>query len=407
MNLSARRACRLCLVSALGLVHLLAQSPTGEPVFDGTRALQHVSALATPGKRPAASDRSAQAAAYIKAQFEACGLTVTEHRFPMLAFDEKQTRLSAAGAAPWDIPASAFLYSPSGHLTAEVVAVPEPGLAGDFGRVDLKGKIALVKRGGIWLREKALAAARAGASAVLIYNTSPLPFLGTLRGSVPIPALALSGQDGAALLEALGKGPLTLRLDSETTIETRSGVNLIATRPGSSEKTFVFGAHYDSVTNSSGANDNASGTAVLLELARVLAKSPRPETFQFMAFDGEEEGLLGSSAYVNQLTRSQRKAIQAMVNFDELGAGDSPYAVDGEANLVQKAIQAAKRLNKEARQEDSGSGSDHASFADAGIPVLFIYREDALFHTPKDTVDRVKPEWLEAAGRIALEVMAP
>ena len=396
-----RLAHRACLGALLGLIPLLAQ-----PAFDGTKALQHVTALAEPGKRPAASERAVQAAAYIKAQFEACGLTVAEHRFPMLAFDEKATRLETVGSAV-NLPASALLYSPSGHLTAQVVAVPEPGLAADFERVDLKGRIALVKRGGIWLREKALAAARASASAVLIYNLESAPFLGTLRGPVPIPALALSGQTGAELLALIAKGPLTLRLDSETVIEPRTGVNLVATRPGASPRTLVFGAHYDSVTNSSGANDNASGTAVLLELARVLAKDPRHETLQFIAFDGEEEGLLGSTAYVEALPRAQRKAIQAMINFDELGAGDSPYAFDGDAQLVRKATQAAQRLGRQAMREDSGNGSDHAPFREADVPILFIYRADNLFHTPQDTPDRVKPEWLEAAGRIALEVIAP
>lgn len=396
-----RLARQACLGPFLGLLPLFAQ-----PAFDGAKALQHVAALAGPGKRPAASERSAQAAAYLKSQFEACGLTVSEHRFPMLAFDEKATRLEALGS-PMDLPASALLYSPSGHLAAEVVAVPEPGLAADFSRMDLKGKIALVKRGGIWLREKALAAAQAGASAVLIYNLEPGPFLGTLRSSVPIPALALSGQTGAELLARLAKGPLTLRLDSDTVIEPRMGTNLIATRPGTSPQTLLFGAHYDSVTNSSGANDNASGTAVLLELARVLAKDPRPETLWFIAFDGEEEGLLGSSAYVADLPRAQRKAILAMINLDELGAGDGPYAFDGDARLVRKATQAAQRLGRQAIKEDSGNGSDHAPFRDADVPVLFIYRADGLFHTPQDTPDRVKPEWLEAAGRIALEVVAP
>lgn len=394
------------LAHRAGLGFILCLAPLLAQTFDGTEAMKHVVALAGPGKRPAASERAVQAAGYIKERFEACGLTVTEHRFPMLAFDEKTTRLEVAGS-PAGVPTSALLYSPSGHLAAEVVAVPEPGLAADFGRVDLKGRIALVKRGGVWLREKVLAAARAGASAVLIYNLEPGPFLGTLRGSVPIPALALSGQTGAELMERLAKGPVTLRLDSDTVIEQRTGTNLIATRPGTSPKTFVFGAHYDSVTNSPGANDNASGTAVLLELARVMAKDPRPETLQFIAFDGEEEGLLGSAAYVDELPRTQRKAIQAMINFDELGAGDNPYAFDGDAKLVRKTTQAAQRLGKQAQREDSGNGSDHAPFRDAGVPVLFIYRADSLFHTPQDTPDRVKPEWLEAAGRIALEVVAP
>lgn len=404
MHQLLRQTCLLGWGAVCVFTSVLAQPAQTEP-FEAQRAMSHVIALAGPGKRPAASERARHAATYIKHQFEACGLTAVEHPFPMLSFDEIETRLSVVGTTE-HIPAEALLYSPSGHLSAEVVAVPNAGRVNDFGNVDLRGKIALVQRGGIRLREKALAAARAGALAVLIHNTNPEPFLGTLGEPVSIPALALSGRAGTLLLESLRQGPLTLRLDSDTLIATRTGINIVATRAGASPKTIVLGAHYDTVTNSPGANDNASGTAVLLELARILAQHVRPETFQFIAFDGEEEGLLGSREYVRQLSPNQRMDIQVMINLDELGAGDRPYAFDGETVLVQKAIRAAKHLGKEAHRMDSGAGSDHASFAEVGIPVLFMFREDPLFHTPQDTPDRVKPEWLEAAGRIVLEVLA-
>lgn len=399
------------LVAGLAAVlSLAAQSApaTPLPAFDGARAMKHVLALTDLGKRPAASASNRKAADYLKAQFESCGYQVAEQRFPMLAFDDQQTKLTLPASQTAIDSAAAFLYSPPGHLSAEVVAVPDRGLAADFDRVQLRGKIALVQRGGIFLREKASRAAQAGAVAVLIYNSRPEAFLGTLVRRAPIPALALSGRDGQALLGAIKQGPVTARLDSETVLESGEGINVVAVRPGTGPGMVVFGAHYDSVTNSPGANDNASGVAVTLELARVLATSRRPETLVFIAFDGEEEGLLGSTAYVQQLSPAQRKAIRFMLDFDELGAGDEPFVFDGDAALAGKALKAAKKLGLEAEVEKEFSGgSDHEPFADAGVPVLLFYRPDSRNHSPQDAPNRIKAGLLETAGEVALELLAP
>ena len=379
--------------------------------FDGERALTHVLALAAIGKRPAGSPASLKAAAYLKAQFAACGCQVSEQTFPMQAFDDRETKLAVLGPNARQIQASPVIYSPSAHLTAEVVAVPPPGLASDFRKVDLKGKIALVRRGELSNTRKTALAAQSGAVAVLLYNNEPDECISVNGGGpAPIPALWLSGRDGEALASELGRGPLTARLDSETSAQPGEGLNVVATRPGSSSEMLVFAAHYDSVPNRSlGADDNASGVAVVLELARLLVRSDRPETLVFIAFDGEEEGLLGSRAYVQQLSGPQRKAIKAVYNFDEVGAGDRPLTFTGRKALTRVALKAAAQrgIPTSSKAPEGSVGSDDDSFIEAGIPTLGWYREFPLFHSSQDTPDKVNPKLLEQSGILALDVLKP
>ncbi|MGB3494420.1 MAG: M28 family peptidase [Elainellaceae cyanobacterium] len=102
----------------------------------------------------------------------------------------------------------------------------------------------------------------------------------------------------------------------------QAGVNLILDVPGERDKPPVLvGAHYDGVPNSPGADDNASGVAVLLELARAIAQTPARVPVRFIAFDLEEYGLLGSRAYATDL-RDRGKVIRFMLSLEMLGYRD-------------------------------------------------------------------------------------
>ena len=96
--------------------------------------------------------------------------------------------------------------------------------------------------------------------------------------------------------------------------------NVIATLTGTvnPELVYVLGSHYDSVARGPGADDNASGTAVTMEAARVLADHPMPATILFVAFTGEESGLLGSREFV-RLAAEEKTRVLGALNNDMLG----------------------------------------------------------------------------------------
>ncbi len=97
-----------------------------------------------------------------------------------------------------------------------------------------------------------------------------------------------------------------------------SGVNLIATAPGRSNERVLVSAHYDHLAECAGADDNASGVAAILELARVLGSRPRERTLVLALWDEEERGLIGSRAYAER-ARAQSEPLSLAISLDGIG----------------------------------------------------------------------------------------
>ena len=177
-----------------------------------------------------------------------------------------------------------------------------------------------------------------------------------------------------------------------------SSQNVIADLAGSGDDVVVVGAHYDTVSNTVGANDNGSGMAVVLLLAKELASSSPESTIRFIFFGSEETGLHGSNHYVNSLSKTERGKIKAMLNLDVVGTG-SHMTISGEINLQNLALQVAARdaLNVKVQHLRRGT-SDHSSFSNAGIPAMLIYAPDIRYiHKPSDTLQHVRAELLGVA----------
>ena len=161
-----------------------------------------------------------------------------------------------------------------------------------------------------------------------------------------------------------------------------------------------MGAHYDIVPMTEfGANDNTSGTAVVLSLAEALAGRSLPFTVRFVAFGAEELGLYGSSHYVSSLEPAELGRIKAMINFDPVGSGSS-IALVGNSGFLELAMVEAEKLGFGAREGmlPPGASSDHVPFEAAGVPILLMYADDvSRIHTPNDVLQYVQPERLGEA----------
>ncbi|MFQ5934585.1 MAG: M28 family metallopeptidase, partial [Dehalococcoidia bacterium] len=156
-----------------------------------------------------------------------------------------------------------------------------------------------------------------------------------------------------------------------------------------------------------GANDNASGTAVLLTLAQEVKDTSLPFTLQFVAFGSEEIGLLGSSNYVVSLQVGALGRIRAMLNLDSVGSGE-PLVVGGDFDLVNAVLEAATERGIEATmgREPQGAVSDHFVFRAGGVPVVFfIGRDISRINSPEDTLEFVEPELLGDAVNLGLGLL--
>ena len=358
----------------------------------------------TLGVRASTSPQEREAADYIADQLISYGYQVEIQEFTIPIIQDIGMNLRVEGLESRTFTTATLLGSGRGEVTGPLTFVGL-GREQDLPTEGLEGLIALIERGEITFRDKALNARLNGALGVVIFNNALGLTRGTLSGSLDIPVVGVSRDDGEELLRLLNRGDVTVTL--RVVREERTSQNVVATKDGGKGAVLILGAHYDSVPESPGANDNGSGTAVLLTLAQELAQMDLPIELRFIAFGAEELGLFGSGHYVSTLPENERNRVVAMLNFDALGSGG--LRVGGDDLLVGQILTIADNLSISAfsTQEPSGASSDHASFRAAGVPVaFFVGSEFPRIHTPNDRIEFVDPELLGQTATLGLETIA-
>ncbi len=273
-----------------------------------------------------------------------------------------------------------------------------------------------------WIRNQVKNANEKGATAVILYNTmdnaEELKFDGKDKSEkTQIPVVYVPKKAWAQHF-ADPEATYDFKIRIETAPKTRTAHNVVGYIDNGASSTVVLGAHLDHLGygedgNSmvrtgekmihNGADDNASGTSALIELARVLKKSKiKNSNFLFIAFSGEELGLFGSKYYVEHPT-VDLKSVNYMINMDMIGRmNDSTKTVTvggiGTSPVWGNLIHNDPRAGFNIKLDSSGSGpSDHTSFYRKDIPVLFFftgYHPD--YHRPSDDAQNINytGEWL-------------
>ena len=308
-------------------------------------------------------------------------------------------------------------YSGSGEADGLLEPVdPDSGTSGcdssDFDGFE-RGSIALIRRGGCFFAVKVGNSLSAGAAAVIVFNDgSPgheHPVEATLLSPAELPALSVANDLG----EQLAHSDQPVRMHVSTSFEAGEveAANVLADLPGvqQQEPALLIGAHLDSVAGGPGINDNGSGVAAVLELAgqaRRLGYRPQaPIRFAFWA--GEEAGLYGSKEYVETLDGDAADEIAAVVNLDMLGSPNAEaFVYEGDATIQEALTEAVRDEGLEPVPIDLEGQSDHAPFAEAGVPTGGVFSgsdepyadgesHDDCYHRACDRVDNVDLEWLE------------
>jgi len=359
----------------------------------------------TLGPRQSATAEEKEAADYLASQFAEYGYSVQMQPFTVRSFSQDDSGLFLTQGDGTRVEVEPITGTGSGDGAGQLVSV---GLARpeDIPDSGLAGKIALAQRGLIPFGEKAANIAAAGALGAVIYNNEPGNFRGTLGGSSEMPVASVSQEDGDRL-EALLAASASFAVNFKLHFSQSPSQNVIAEKPGQGAGVVILGAHYDTVPDIAGATDNASGTAVLLTMARELSEESFPFDLELVAFGSEELGLLGSRHYVESLSPEEQGRVIAMLNFDALGNGSSLRA-RGDDILTQPVMEdsEAKGIELTARQSRGRGGSDHASFAAVGIPNIFFSSDDfSRLHTPEDTLESINPQLLGDTVRLALNLL--
>ncbi|MDX2240124.1 MAG: M28 family peptidase [Leptolyngbyaceae cyanobacterium bins.302] len=356
-----------------------------------------VDALIKLGPRVAGTPVMEQASRYLMEEYRKAGYVAEVQTFTYEKFEDQGSTLRVNGST---LKGLALRGTATAQPTARLVAVPNVGRTADFASVDVRGAIAIVQRGEIPFSEKAKNAAAAGAVGLVIVNNAPDDFMGTLTQETTLPVLGISGEQGKPLLERARQESLSASLTVNAGRRQVTGRNVVAHLPGVTQPKVLLGGHYDSVVDSPGGNDNASGTATVLAIARQLSRTPQARDVWFVAFDGEEDGLHGSRAFVKTAQPQLLKGLKGMLNFDMVGVNEQ-LRVSGTPALTQLAKAAETDVETAG---SAGGSSDHASFAAADVPILFFHRGlDPNYHKPTDTI--VEPKLVNETAEVALKVI--
>ncbi|MHC4953326.1 MAG: M28 family peptidase [Planctomycetota bacterium] len=374
-------------------------------------------------------------------------------------FHEFKASVTAAGDKPLlalgDDPAASYLddyvtllYSGAGEIDAPVVLAgwgihaPKKGYS-DYDGLDVKGKIVIAVRGKPddprfdeerYIGYKSSTAFDQGAAGfILVEGVKAVP--GTIQEKYyreKLPAIWAAGKYADALF-ARGKAPtlkeikaklnggekVSMALDG-VRCKLRITARLLKDRPmrnvvgvwngdGSSDEWIVVGAHLDHVGIDAtgnlypGADDNASGSSMLLEVARAVAA--RGERFRrnilFIWFAGEEQGLLGSWQFVRKPPVPLEK-IAVMINTDMVGQGKPRLNVAG-GDVYPRDAAWLGGLNVGVipwKPTRSGSRSDHYPFQSSGVPAFFVSTQGKHenYHQPGDVPDNIKADLLGTAA---------
>ncbi len=203
-------------------------------------------------------------------------------------------------------------------------------------------------------------------------------------------------------------------------VEQVDTMNVVGMLPGNdperSKKFLIVGGHLDGIGVDPngvlfpGANDNASGPAVTIEVARVLAanRSLLKNSFAFVAFAGEEEGLVGSEIFVqNSITKPHRPDnVVAFLNLDMEGCCGGLAASDEVFALHDRLKNAAERLGYELGYTPPIGTSDHFSYLRRRVPAITVGPTDlGPFHTTGDTTQSIDPKRLRASGEVVVQAL--
>ncbi|MDZ7373600.1 MAG: M20/M25/M40 family metallo-hydrolase [candidate division KSB1 bacterium] len=466
-----RRGCVrvLMAVAALAVAHTGLVASRAE-VVNGDSILSYIRVLASDHflGRGTGTEGGAMAEDFVAAKFRQWGLKPAgdkgtffqTYTIPFFRLESEPVLEAGGRKFVYEEDFEVLRYSGSGELRAEVVfvgqgVVDSAGQRDDYQGVDVRGKIVLVAReapreGAMPAMEQASDSLRAaiakakGARGMLVFSppsegraVRPRGRLGASAYDANFLAMAVDARVASFILKTAGKSEQEIsqllrggkgssfstgveaHLKIDATFDPkRPARNVLAMIPGTDRKLrdeyVLIGGHLDHLgvdfrgTVYNGADDNASGIATVMEVARVMAANrikPR-RTVIFAGWTGEELGLLGSSHYAAHPIWPLERTV-AYLNLDMVGRGNGKVRFSGKYygprvwQIMEEALGDSLRKSAEPQRGGPG-GSDHTPFLVRGVPAFFLLTsgDHPDYHQPSDDWDKIQPEVCQVTGEI-------
>jgi carboxypeptidase Q len=336
----------------------------------------------------------------------------------MLAPMERHIAIESLGWAP---------STPAGGIKGEVVALNDVAPEKIKAQTDkIKGRIVMLDLAslfadGLSAFGRVIAAIPlikdAGASAILVADTERNNALNAFAFSwgaqtSPLPMAQVGMEDGKLIARLMEKEPVSIEFQYQNKVSGPTEVNNVIAEIRGRERPdewIIIGAHLDSWDYGTGAQDNGSGCAMVLEAARAIAamgEAPR-RSIRFALWGGEEQGLLGSAAYVRAHLSELAKCVAAL-NTDNGAGHPKGWKVQGRTD-VGNAMKEISRtllagLSGGGLSQETSFDTDHGHFLIEGIPAFDLWVDMAHYgevhHKASDTIDKVNAHDLATGAAI-------
>ena len=400
-------------------------------VFSGENAYNYLQKLAVEiGSRPSGSEAEKKAALWIQSEFLRLGLDakieefdVTSSRILSKKFEVVEPYLEEVCCEVSPLSGST---GPAG-VTGEIIYLDN--YDEEFITDAVAGKIILTS-GQPTDKDKAVRRLmRYKPLALIIIESTWKGLAKNLWGSSiqrkkygNLPTIRISFEDGMRLIQ---KNASKVRIIADTEELSVKSQNVVAELRGSAypEEIVIVGGHYDTVLEVSGAGDNAGGTAITLELARVFKEKSTKRTIRFAAWGCEELGLQGSYAYAKKLRETSDAAKKAdenavteldntmlCVNLDVHGGliGTNSSTITGPPDLTAAIKTLSRELGAGFKVNEGLASSDSTSLAGVGVPGVSLSRNtptNSLMHSIDDDIRWMSPKALQAHGDFVEEFL--
>jgi aminopeptidase YwaD len=393
------------------------------------RVMEHIERLAALGDRFAGQAGDEPAEHYVEECLLSYGLEIERTMSSLVTFREDHCSLRLHDGTPLD--ATSAYYSPSspGPIQAPLIYIGA-GTEASYEGKDVEGAIVVLEEDALgyelfWLGSFAERAAAHGAAAIVIIHPFPWSYRMTMEfgaadlskrfADPSLPAVAISSTSALRMMTAIASGEPMATFDLRTEIGPCTSNHVAGVLRGTKhpEERVIILAHRD-IPIPPGANDNGSGTAAVLEIARLLADQPCERSVVFLSLAGEEGRAEGAAQYVASLGESTAN-VKAAISIDMIGAGgplrmvdwihwpDRPERERFTQWLMEMLEVSANGFGYQLERYNTESGADAGRFLDAGIPSAWFWKpDDFRYHSRED-----KPCYLDAnAVKAASEIIA-
>jgi aminopeptidase YwaD len=375
------------------------------------RIMEHVERLSDCGDRFAGQPGDRPAADYVEQFLRSVGLEVERTAADLITFREDHCSLALADGTPLD--ATSAYYSPStpGPIDAPLVYIGS-GTEESYEGKHVEGAIVVLEEDALgyelfWLGKYAERAAARGVAGIVVIHPFPWSYRMTMEfggadlsrpfPDPSVPTVAISATSALRVMSAIAGANAIARFDLRTVVapcvsDHVAGVLLGTRRP---EERVIVLAHRD-IPIVPGANDNGSGTAAILELARLLADHRTERSIVLLSVAGEEGRAQGTASYIESLgagiANVKTAAGGPLRIVEEIHWPDRPEPARFTDWLMEMLERSADRFGYQLERYRTEAGADAGRFLDAGVPSAWFWKpDDFRYHSRED-----KPEYMDA-----------